>query len=205
MNIRRFFLFISILSRLYRPVPFLFFFLVFQIICLFFVLFTTSMVTPGSKFIELGILAIPSPPGTAVFFHRYVKTRRTDTFSMVLGGPGHVQSMAKKSKIIPGAPFFKIPFFWGLLVQVIKFSLFFKSSLVLLVTFKRIKLEMLGWSHFKDLFRTFPTVTNFLWIRSKISELWPAKHELFHGDYMFFTFLKWGFFFNLLSFVNYQT
>ena len=79
---------------------------------------------------------------TADFFHRYVKTRRTDTFSMVLGGPGHVQSMAKKSKIIPGAPFFKIPFFWGLLVQVIKFSLFLNSSLVLLVTFKRIELEM---------------------------------------------------------------
>ena len=80
--------------------------------------------------------------GTAVFYHRYVQTRRTDTFSMILGGPGHVKSMAKKSKIFPGAPFFKIPFFWGLLVQVIKFSLFLNSSLVLLVNFKRIELEM---------------------------------------------------------------
>ena len=79
---------------------------------------------------------------TAVFYHRYVQTRRTDTFSMILGGPGHVKSMAKKSKIFPGAPFFKIPFFWGLLVQAIKFSLFSNSSLVLLVTFKRIELEM---------------------------------------------------------------
>ena len=81
---------------------------------------------------------------------------------MVLGGPGHVQSMAKKSKIIPGAPFFKIPFFWGLLVQVNKFSLFLNSSLALLVTFKRIELEMPDWSHLRDLFQIFITVTNFL-------------------------------------------
>ena len=39
--------------------------------------------------------------------------------------------------------------------------IFWTINLVLLVTFKQIKLEMLGWSHFKDLFRTFPTVTIF--------------------------------------------
>ena len=66
----------------------------------------------------------------------------TDTFFMVWGGPVHVQSMAKKSNIFLGVPFFKIPFFWGLLEQVIKFSLFLNSSLVLLVTFERIELEM---------------------------------------------------------------
>ena len=43
---------------------------------------------------------------TAVFFHRYVKNRRTDTFSMVSGGPAHVESIATKCKIFPGAPFF---------------------------------------------------------------------------------------------------
>ena len=37
---------------------------------------------------------------------------------------------------------------------------FWIINLVLRVTFKQIKLEMPGWSHFKDLFRTFPTVTN---------------------------------------------
>ena len=108
---------------------------------------------------------------TAVFYHRYVQTRRTDTFSMILGGPGHVKSMAKKSKIFPGAPFFKIPFFWGLLVQAIKFSLFLNSSLVLLVTFKRIELEMPDWAHWKDLFKLFLSVTNFLRFHWKITKL----------------------------------
>ena len=36
------------------------------------------------------------------------------------------------------------------------------NNLVLLVTLKQIEIEMPGWSYFEDLFRTFPTVTNFL-------------------------------------------
>ena len=40
--------------------------------------------------------------------------------------------------------------------------IFSKIKFVLLVTFKRIQLEMLGWFHCKDLFWTFPTVTIFL-------------------------------------------
>ena len=38
----------------------------------------------------------------------------------------------------------------------------FKISLVLLITFEWIKLEMPDWSHFKDLFNIFKTVTNFM-------------------------------------------
>ena len=38
----------------------------------------------------------------------------------------------------------------------------FTISLVLLITFERIKLEMPDWSHFKDLFKIFQTVTNFM-------------------------------------------
>ena len=38
----------------------------------------------------------------------------------------------------------------------------FKISLVLLITFEWIKLEIPDWSHFKDLFNIFKTVTNFM-------------------------------------------
>ena len=47
-------------------------------------------------------------------------------------------------------------------VQVIEFFFFWTINFVLLVTFERIKLEMPDWSHFKELFKIFLTVTNFL-------------------------------------------
>ena len=112
--------------------------------------------------------------------------------------------MAKNSKIIPVAHFCKFSFFSEWLVQVIKFSLFFTSSLVLLVIFKRKELEMPDWTHLKDLFKIFPFVTNFLWIRWKTTKLEAVKHEQDYGDSKRFSKLLFlGFFFhNFTCFVH---
>ena len=91
--------------------------------------------------------------------------------------------MSKGFKIIPGAPFFKFPFLSGWLVQAIKLSLFWTMSLVLLLTFKRLKLEMPDWSHLKDLFKIFPTGTNFFEIHWKTTQLSAVKHEQCYEDF----------------------
>ena len=68
----------------------------------------------------------------------------------------------------------------------------FKISLVLLITFEWIKLEIPDWSHFKDLFNIFKTVTNFMSIPWKTTNLWAVKHRHFHGNFR-------GFFCHLFS------
>ena len=81
---------------------------------------------------------------------------------MVSGGPTHVYSMANECKKIPGALFEIITFFTFMRYRPLNFPIFWTIYLVLLVTFERIKLEMPDWSHFKELFKIFLTVTNFL-------------------------------------------
>ena len=80
----------------------------------------------------------------------------------VSGGPTHVYSMANECKKFPGALFEIITFFTFMRYRPLNSPLFWTINLVLLVTFERIELEMPDWSHFKDLFKIFPTVTDFL-------------------------------------------
>ena len=47
----------------------------------------------------------------------------------------------------------------------------FTISLVLLIAFERTKLEMPDWSHFKDLFKIIKTITNFMSIAGKTTNL----------------------------------
>ena len=80
----------------------------------------------------------------------------------VSNGPAHVQSMANEYKKFPRALFEKFTFFTFMRYRSLNFPIFWTSNLVLLVTFEQIELEMPDWSHFEDLFKIFPTVTNFL-------------------------------------------
>ena len=90
--------------------------------------------------------------------------------------------MANDCKKIPGALFEIFTFFTFMRYRSLNFPIFWTSNLVLLVTSKRIKLEMPDWSHFKEFLKLFQTGTIFLWIRQKVTELWLVKHEQFLGD-----------------------
>ena len=83
----------------------------------------------------------------------------------------------------------------------------FTISLVLLINFERIKLEMPDWSHFKDLFNIFKTVTNFMSIPWKTTNLWAVKHRHFHGNFeefsiIFFHPVLWSILTSLLEVVS---
>ena len=90
--------------------------------------------------------------------------------------------MANECKKFPRALFEIFTFFTFMRYRSLNFPIFWTSNLDLLVTFKRIKLEMPDWSHFEEFLKLFQTVTNFLWICQKMTELWPVKHKQNHGD-----------------------
>ena len=71
------------------------------------------------------------------------------------------QILTKNEKI--GWEIFEIfTFYTSLRYRALNFPIFLTINLVFTVTFEQIKLEMPDWSHLKDLFKIFKTVTNFL-------------------------------------------
>ena len=83
-----------------------------------------------------------------------------------------LQKIAKKSV---WRFFDKSHFFTMMKYRLLYFFQYCMNAFVLLIISTEIGENPYGWSHLIDLSKSFPNVTDFLWIHQKTTSLWLAK------------------------------